>query len=85
MVTEMITMKMENNFLKEVDDIVKTQGFQNRTEFIRNALRDKIEEIKLKKAMMKLADFKGISKKSNDEQYEKIRSEAFEKISKKLI
>ena len=86
MVTDMITVKLEDVFLNEMDSIVKNEGYQNRTEFIRNALREKIEEIKLRKAMMELANLKGSAKKrTTEESYEKIRAKAFEEISKKLI
>ena len=85
MATEMITVKMDNIFLGEVDNVVKNEGYQNRTEFIRNALREKVEEIKLKKAMMELAHLKGsVKKKTTEEDYEKIRAKAFDEISKKL-
>ncbi len=86
MVTEMITVKIDNIFLGEVDNVVKNEGYQNRTEFIRNALREKVEAIKLKKAMMELAHLKGsVKKKTTEDDYEKIRAKAFEEISKKLI
>ncbi len=85
MSTEMITLKLESIFLREMDNIFRKEGYQNRTEFIRNALREKIEEIKLKKAMMELAHLKGsIKKKTTEENYEKMRANAFEEISKKL-
>lgn len=85
MATEMITVKMDDLFLGEVDNVVKNEGYQNRTEFIRNALREKVEEIKLKKAMMELAHLKGsVKKKTTEEDYEKIRAKAFDEISKKL-
>lgn len=86
MATEMITVKMEDLFLGEIDTIVKNEGYQNRTEFIRNALREKVEVIKLRKAMMELAYLKGSAKKkTTEESYEKIRAKAFEEISKKLL
>ncbi len=86
MVTEMITLKMDELFLGEVDSVVKNEGYQNRTEFIRNALREKIEAIKLKKAMMELAHLKGSAKKkTTEEDYEKIRAKAFEELFKKLV
>lgn len=86
MATEMITVKLEDVFLGDIDAIVKNEGYQNRTEFIRNALREKIEEIKLKKAMMELARLKGFTKKkTTEESYEKIRAKAFEELSKKLV
>lgn len=85
MATEMITVKLEDVFLEDIDTIVKNEGYQNRTEFIRNALREKIEEIKLKKAMIELAHFKGsVKKKTTENGYEKIRAKAFEEISKRL-
>jgi len=84
MTTEMITVKLENNFLKEIDDVVYNNGYQNRTEFIRNALREKLEEVKLKEAMIELAHLKGASKKkTSDETLEKIREKAFDMLEKK--
>lgn len=85
MATEMITVKLEDTFLKEIDGIVEVQGYQNRTEFIRNALREKVEEAKLKEAMMQLAHLKGASKKrTTNEQLEKIRLRVFEEFEKKI-
>jgi len=75
MATEMITLKLEDKFLKAVDDVVEKEGYQNRTEFIRNALREKLDEIKMKKAMLELARLKGAArKKISAEQYEKARA-----------
>ncbi len=85
MATEMITVKIDNEFLKDVDEIVKKEKYQNRTEFIRAALREKIDELKLKKAMMEIAHLKGASKKKiTEEEYEKARETAFDKICGKL-
>ena len=58
MTTEMITVKLENNFLKEIDDVVYNNGYQNRTEFIRSALRDKVEEAKRAKADYRLFEIR---------------------------
>jgi len=85
MATEMITVKMDDKFLSEVDNIVKKHGYQSRTEFIRNALREKIEETKLKEAMQEIAYLKGASKKKTSEkEYEEIRRKAFEELEKKF-
>ena len=85
MTTEMITLKLDDTFLKEIDSIVEKQGYHNRTEFIRNALREKVEETKLKEAMMEIAHLKGDSKKkTSDEQLEKVRKRVFEELDKKL-
>ena len=81
----MITIKMEDKFLQEIDSFVEKEGYQNRTEFIRNTLREKLEEAKLKKAMIELAHLKGASKKKTTEkEYENIRKRAFDESSKIL-
>jgi len=50
MATDMICIKLDDEFLGHIDDVVKDEGYHNRTEFIRAALRDKLEDIKLKKS-----------------------------------
>ncbi|MAG08393.1 hypothetical protein CMO89_02890, partial [Candidatus Woesearchaeota archaeon] len=55
MVTEMISLKLEDSFLDNVDEIVKKEGYQSRTEFIRNALREKVEAAKLRQAMLEIS------------------------------
>ncbi|MBI5064751.1 ribbon-helix-helix protein, CopG family [Candidatus Woesearchaeota archaeon] len=85
MVTEMITLKLERKFLGEVDITAKRGNYQNRTEFIRAALRDKVDEQKLKQTMQELAHLKGKYKKekpTTDEDIEKGRDIAFEKLEK---
>lgn len=85
MATDLVTFKMEHGFLKEVDKVAKRGGFHNRTEFIRAALREKIDEVKMKEAMKSIAHLKGsIKKKITDEEFEKAREKAFEEISKKF-
>ena len=85
MTTEMITLKLENSFLSEIDKVVQNGGYQSRTEFIRNALREKVDEAKLRKAMLEISHLKGASKKkTTDEELERIREQAFEELYKKL-
>jgi len=79
MVTEMITVKLDDRFLGDIDSVVQKEGYQNRTEFIRNALREKVEESKLKEAMTSIAHLKGAAKKkTTPEEFEKIRERAFD-------
>ena len=85
MVTEMISMKLEDSFLKAIDSVVKKEGYQSRTEFIRTALREKVEAYRLKRDIMELSRLKGASKKkTTDKELERIREKAFEEIDKKL-
>lgn len=85
MVTDMITLKLDRKFLKEIDSLVKEENYQSRTEFIRNALREKVDEKKLKQAMKDISRLRGISKKKiTDEELERIRAEAFIEFGKKF-
>ncbi len=85
MATEMITLKLEGRFLKEIDQVVKTENYQNRTEFIRNSLREKIDEVKLSKAMLDLAHLRGKApRKTTDEERERIREKVVEEFDKKF-
>lgn len=83
MATELVTFKMEQDFLNDVDQTSQSAGFQNRTEFIRAALREKIEEVKLKQAMIALSKMRGKApRKTTDEEREKIRETLFDKFLK---
>jgi len=84
MTTELITFKLDDKFLKEVDDIAKKSGFSNRTDFIRNALREKVDDIKLKEAMVRLGKLKGRSKKkTTDAEIHRVRKEALQHLLKR--
>lgn len=83
MVTEMITLKFESNFLKQIDGHIYSKGYQSRTEFIRNAIREKIEEEQTKENLKKLAALYGSSKrKTSEKEYEKMREEGFKNFEK---
>ncbi len=84
MVTEMITLKMEDNFLADIDVIVKKEGYQSRTEFIRGAIREKLKEIKLQGELIELWRLKGASgKKTTDKEIHRIRQQVFEEFERK--
>ena len=85
MVTQMINIKLDDSFLKEIDSIVADSNYHNRTEFIRNALREKLDKVKLEQTMKELSKFRRMSShKTTEEEYEKIRTLAFKKLSKKF-
>ena len=79
MATQMITVKIDSKLLKEVDDIVRNERYQNRTELIRESLRKKINESKLKTTLEELKKLRGsVKRKITDEQYEWARRHALE-------
>ena len=78
----MITVKCDDGFIGEIDSIVGSEGYQDRTDFITNALREKVEESKLRQAMSSIAHLKGSSKKQTSNKiYEETRKMAFDEIA----
>jgi len=87
MATDQVLFKADKKFISEIDATVKSGNYQNRTEFIREALRDKIDEYRLKEAISKFALLKGSLRKSrqtNDEDLEATREKVFQEFEKKF-
>ena len=85
MATEQVLFKADKNFLKSVDAAVKAGNYQSRTEFIRAALREKVDEARLKEVEASIAHLRGAAKKkTTEEEFEKGREAAFEALSKRL-
>ena len=59
---ETVTFKLQENVLKKIDEILKPLHFNNRTEFIREAVREKLNQIETEKFMKRLAQHKGAAK-----------------------
>lgn len=82
MTTELVTFKMEHDFLEDVDKTAKSAGFHSRTEFIREALREKVEEVRMKKVIAELSKYKGKApKKTTDEERARVR----EQVSREMM
>ena len=82
---EMLNVKIEERLLKEIDKSLVKHRYSTRSEFVRDAIREKLEEAKLKQAILEIAHLKGASKrKTTEEEYENMRKLGFEKIAKDL-
>jgi Arc/MetJ-type ribon-helix-helix transcriptional regulator len=86
MVTELVTFKMDSSFLKKIDSTIKSAGFHNRTEFIRAALREKLEEVQKKRFFAEVDRIRksgGI--KISPEEYERIREESAKEVMREVL
>ena len=82
---ETVTFKMQESVLKKVDRILRPLNFNTRTEFIREAIRDKLHKIETEKFMKRLAKIKGsATKKVSDEEFEKSREKAFLELAEQF-
>ncbi|MCX6750311.1 MAG: ribbon-helix-helix domain-containing protein [Candidatus Pacearchaeota archaeon] len=86
MTTEMITLKLDSEFLRRIDAAVKENAYQNRTEFIRASLHEKIDPQReaevwreLESALKEIR--KGIKRPPvSEEEYECARNDVSEKF-----
>jgi metal-responsive CopG/Arc/MetJ family transcriptional regulator len=73
---EIVSVKFQEDILKKMDDVIAKHNFNSRTEFLREAVRDKLSEIERDELIRKFMSFSGkASKKTTDEQNKKIREE----------
>jgi Arc/MetJ-type ribon-helix-helix transcriptional regulator len=80
---KLVNLNLRDDVVADIDSIVKEFGFANRAEFIRAALRDRVEEYRTKKALLALEKMRGMFKDdpTTDEEYERNREEAYKKFA----
>jgi len=78
---ESITIKVETNLAKEIDQAMKSD-YSTKTEFIREAIRDKIKEVRKEKAIDELRKYFGKAKTKTTLKEDR---ELREKVGKKYI
>lgn len=82
---EAISLKLENEFLKDIEKSMKKHRYTTKTEFIREAIRDKIKDLEREEALIRLEKVYGASKrKTTQKQLEKAKDKAFEDIARKF-
>ncbi|MBW2986353.1 ribbon-helix-helix domain-containing protein [Candidatus Woesearchaeota archaeon] len=80
---EAITLKLDTALLKAVDKNLKKNMYSTRTEFIRDAIRHKLNEQEKEEALRKLSAMKGCLKGKARMSDEKAGELAFQEIAKK--
>lgn len=60
---EAVSLKLEENMLHNIDESLDSNNYSTRTEFIRDAIRHKLEELKTQKIMEEFMKFQGKAKK----------------------
>ena len=81
---EVISLKLEKNTLKEMDNKLSKHRYSTRTEFIRDAIREKLSDLEKDELLRQVAKLRGFSKrKTTDEELHKAGEKAFEYLDKK--
>ena len=82
---ENVSLKLETNFVKELEKVMKKNKYMTKAEFIREALRDKIKELEKQETLRRIDKLFGSSKhKTTDEDLHKAREKAFEELDREL-
>lgn len=82
---ESISLKLEGNFLRDIERIMRKHRYSTKTEFIREAIRDKINGIEKQETLKKINEVFGSSKrKTTDEELHKAGEKAVRILEKKF-
>lgn len=79
---EVVTIKFQEAVLKKIDKSIIDHNFNSRTEFIREAVRDKLADLSKEDLIKEFLKFRGKAKKKTH--YEENRKTR-EKVSKELM
>jgi metal-responsive CopG/Arc/MetJ family transcriptional regulator len=76
MALEVVTVKFQDDILKRIDESIEKHNFNSRTEFIREAVRDKLANLTKEELIEKFLSFRGkANKKTTIEENRKTREE----------
>ncbi len=85
---ESITIKLEEGFLHLMENIMKRNQYTTKTEFIREAIRDKINALETKAALRRVEKMYGAGAKKyghiTDEDLHRVREEAARELAEEL-
>ncbi len=79
---ETISIRFQEPILKKIDQSIKDHNFNSRTEFIREAVRDKLQNLNKEELIKEVMKYHGASeKKTTYKENRRIREE----VSKELL
>ena len=82
---ESVSLKLEDEFLKDIENIMKKHRYTTKTEFIREAIRDKIKDLEKEELLLRAKKLYGASKrKTTDEDIHKAGEKAFQELEREL-
>ncbi|MFH1590130.1 MAG: ribbon-helix-helix domain-containing protein [archaeon] len=82
---EVLTIRFNEGVLNNIDSAIKNNNFNSRTELIREAVRDKLEDLNREALINKFFSLRGKSKvKTSFEEDRKIRKQVSQELLKEL-
>jgi len=80
-------VRFEEDFVHDIENVMKEHRYSTKTEFIREAVRDKIKDLEKEDALLRLQHVYGAGKKSRNvtkDDLNKAGEEAVKEIAKSL-
>lgn len=79
-----ICVRLNKDTRQEINEVSKEFNYETTADFVREAIRSKLLEIKREKAFLQLLKLKGRYKKqTSDKELEKLKVKAFEQLALK--
>ncbi|MDO8740338.1 MAG: ribbon-helix-helix domain-containing protein [Candidatus Woesearchaeota archaeon] len=79
---EAVTVKFQEDVLKKIDETISEHNFNSRTEFIREAVRDKVAELGKEELVKEFLKYRGKARKKTTHEENRMTKEA---VSKELL
>lgn len=84
-IMDAVCIKLDKKVLNKMDRCMKENNYSTKTEFIREAIRDKMTELEKETAIAQLKKLLGASKKkTSEEEYKRGREEVMKELGKKF-
>jgi len=82
---ESISLRLEDGFSKDLEKFIKKYRYSTKTEFIREAIRDKINEIEKKELLERVEKlFKSSKKRTSKEALKMAGEKAFDELEREF-
>lgn len=82
---EVLNLKIEGKILREIDRTVQDHRYSTRSEFVRDAIREKLSELETEKMLRHITKIQSISKhKTTDEELHRVREAMAKAVEKRL-
>jgi metal-responsive CopG/Arc/MetJ family transcriptional regulator len=82
---ETLCVKIEKGLARDLNKIIGNHRYSTKTEFVREAIRDKIQNIETRNALLRLEEFYGSSKrKTTDKQLREVRKQTVKDFAREL-
>ena len=80
---EAVSLKLDENMLINIDESLKGNNYSTRTEFIRDAIRDKLDDLRREQMAQEFLKFQGrAKKKTTPKQNKKTAKEVMMEIAR---